>query len=1558
MIGKANLSRGIPRASLLMKACIALVALSLVPFCSVAATKTIQVGAATSTSSFVPISLAWQDSWSECVYSAALLSDVPVGAKVKAISFEGACSAGVTDMEYSIYARHTTSSQAPANSAERSDLSDFTCLYDGTVSVASTGGAAVSLMPVDATGEFVYEGGNLHIIVKSHTTQEGGAIFYANSGVSRGTYLALSRDNWETCSRYNYNYVPVMNLTVELPAGYVDLQSVTVGNDDTYSYASTPLSMVESHCMSSSIYTSDMLGIPADNDIRQISYRGTVYTTSTGEHRIRVWMRNTDEVEPGESVPAVEAMTLVLDTTITMDSKQGGFNNWTEILKLQLDTPFRYTGGNLHVVIQADNEASQYVYFCQSNAYSGKSVYGYGSTDDMSSFSCYAGALPVTKFYYSEPEEVADPEISLVTAAKIGQKVGFVVKTSDDGGVRVDWGGKVSEYPYGGHITISHDAMGPEIKIWPMNPEGHITEFSCVSSDITSTTLNCPELTVLSLRNNQLESVDLSNCPRLEALELSDNNIFEFNYESPILRTLLLRHCSTEQLVISGCTGLERLDVSVNSLRYPIWLFWPEAPNMKELNISYNQILEFDLSRYPNLKTLICNNNNFETLDIAAAPGLEILRAGFTGVKRLAVDKCPGLKVLDVTGAQVGGMNLSRNTALEELEMRLSGVSRIDLSANKALKRLVLAQNSISEINLSANTAIEHLDIGNNSLSAIDLSKLAHLRYLDCSRNSLAELSLSANNTLDTLYCSLNALDELPLPETGSIRWADISSNKFTLLPEGLKNVKYLNCADNGFASLDISTLTELVGLDIHSNSLDKAALESIFRRLPDINGIHIPETDASWMGVLNYNDNPGTASVSSAVPETKGWNCSYKPDILGDANAAMLVPSDKMWTRISFAIDTPDPVYYVDWGDGKKVEYRTEDPAYTSNSLVGYVSGEVIKVYAPSTTALGVGNTGYEAIDVSGMPDLLRLSCVGNAFSSLDLSNNAEIDELICRDNPLTQIIFPENCALTSLDCSSTLLRSLDLARTPSLKWLAAVSCRLESVDLTQVPMLEYLHLGNNNLESVDLTPLSALDKAYLFNNKLASLDVSANKFLTVLSVEYNNLQSLDLTGLTQLKEVYVNSNDLTSFKVAAPQLSVLLMGKNRLGSVDLSGCPAITTMTLNDNQLKNVDLSNQSVLQQVHAGNNEIEQVVLPSSMPALRILDFESNNLSAINLQCAPGLKELNLAYNRFAGTFDISSNPALTWLNVSHNEIEDFKWSSSVALGSLYASYNKLTTLNVPSTELAVIDCSRNNLEAVNLSKHATLILCVLDFNRLTSLNVAANKILNGLSIRANDFDKAALERICTQLPDITEIEIVPGEESWMGIFYVSGNPGCADANFSEAISKGWTVVANESIPVDRVLTLNVSDNQGQPVENATLVLIVGGEDVGTQCRQTAPGVYTYNPLPVFNGYTYAVRIGKDGFKTEVVDVSEIVNGDLDINVTLEPYSGIEDMEAVANEVRGGAGSICFSLGRENLVTVYDLMGRVVFNGTLPAGDNRIDGIAPGIYITLGKKVRVY
>lgn len=1536
---------------------LSLIALTGFPSLS-AADKTVTVGTQSSVTTYVPFMTTWQDNWSEIVYTSDMLSELPEGAVIKKIGFNGVPRADIENMQYEVYVKSTTASQAPAS---RSDLSDFTCIFNGQVSLpAVEGSTPAPILSVGGENEFTYEGGNLHVIVKSHFSElPAGSVYFSYQNKPKSVLLALSNDGWASCNEYSYQYMPVMNLEVAMPTGYVDLIKVTVGAGNAYDN-STPVSLYyDNHSLSSTLYTSDELGIPADMDIHQIAYYGAVDKTSDTPVHFRVWMANTSETDVPAQLPALDAMSLVFDGDLTLDELMGSKpSNFVEIINLKLNSPFRYTGGNLLVVVRADNEKTQSVYFAVDSNHSGQSIYGYGTSDDISTFKFYAGKFPKTNIYYAAPQIEVEPEISFVTNLEVGKPVTLSLNSRD--GVRVDWGGKVKDYPYGGALTLGYDLLGSEVKIWPMSEDDHITAFSCREAGITSISLQAPALTSLRLSDNLLESIDISNCPALETLILKGNKIFDFTASSATIKNLDLSHNVLEKLRIAEFTALETLDVSVNSLRYPVWIEWPAAPAMNSLNVSFNNLLQLDLAQYKDLKTLICNNNSISELDLRNVPALEVLRAGYNAYNALDVAKCSGLKVLDIRGTSTSPVRLSTLTSLEELNMSLTGIKSVNLSANTALRRLVLSQNALTGLDLSANKAVEHLDVRKNEIASVDLSMLSNLRFLDCSSNALAKLDLASNAALDSLYCSINNLTELPLPAGNHIQFIDFASNSISSQPANMEAVKYLNCADNRWTSVDLSKTPAILGLDIHSNLLDKNALTSMFSQLPDVNGIEVPERDASWMRVLNYNDNPGSSEVSSDVPETKGWNCSYRADILGDASAAIVIPADMVYSRMSFGLDTKDEVYYVDWGDGKKEEFRTENPEYSYNSIIGYPTGEIVRIYAPSAIELGVSNAGYLDLDVSGMPELLRLSCSGNNFSSIDVSKNTKLKDLNCRKNPLTAISLPDDCKLTSLDCSSTLMRSFDLSKTPELIQLAVNSCRLETLDLTPVKSLQMLQADENALRSVDVSGLSQLQYLFLSKNQLTALDLSDNLYLKELAVDYNSIEALDLSMLKFVESAHVNKNRIKSLKLDNPAVKTFLAGSNCLTEIDLSKVPAATTITVNDNQLTSLDVSGNNAIIQLFAGDNKLENLTFAASMPTLKLVNVSNNSLPSINLEALPSVTELVVRGNKLTGTLDFSNNPALYFLEASHNEIEAFKWGTSAVVATIYASYNKLKTLNVPSTALSVIDLSRNELEAVNLSRHDNLFYLVLDFNKLTSVNLKANQNLWGVSLRANMLGAAAIDQICEQLPDINDLGVAPGEEAWMKYLFLSGNPGCTDANVTPAIDKGWTVVMDEEIPVDRVLTLNVVDAAEAPVAGATLVLVVNGQDAGTRAIETEPGVYVYNPLPVFlNGVTYAVRVEKEGYKTQTVDVNDIVEGDMKLTVTLEAIGG--GIDAAGDDtlrVMGGHGCVKVYLPQAAEVVLYDITGRQVFNGTLPAGESVIDSLAPGIYIALGSKVRVF
>ncbi len=250
-------------------------------------------------------------------------------------------------------------------------------------------------------------------------------------------------------------------------------------------------------------------------------------------------------------------------------------------------------------------------------------------------------------------------------------------------------------------------------------------------------------------------------------------------------------------------------------------------------------------------------------------------------------------------------------------------------------------------------------------------------------------------------------------------------------------------------------------------------------------------------------------------------------------------------------------------------------------------------------------------------------------------------------------------------------------------------------------------------------------------------------------------------------------------------------------------------------------------------------LEEVVLAPVMNELKLLNFDGNRLSSLDLSAAPALKELVVSRNMFAGTLDLSANPGITHLNISRNGIGSIKWGNGSKLESLFASYNSLGSLNVPGSSLAYVDCSRNRLEAVNFSQAQEPLRLHAGLQPPFVGQLIGQHQARGVSLRANSLEAPAIEQICSQLPDVWDPGIVPGEEGWMKKLFLSGNPGAVSADASAAVSKGWTVVIDEEIPADRVLKLAVADAEGVPVGNARLVLVVAGQDAAHRAWRPRP-----------------------------------------------------------------------------------------------------------------------
>lgn len=152
----------------------------------------------------------------------------------------------------------------------------------------------------------------------------------------------------------------------------------------------------------------------------------------------------------------------------------------------------------------------------------------------------------------------------------------------------IDWGdGKCLSYdPQNIYFNLQHAYRTEEvhrIKIFGSK----ISFLSLTNQRVVNLLLsNCPSLEYLHCEGNELTELNLNNCPRLEELHCNSNNLTEF--ELPLhnhLNYLNLSHNSLSVLVLKNAYSLQRLYCSHCHL-YELDL--SDCRSINNLNVSHN----------------------------------------------------------------------------------------------------------------------------------------------------------------------------------------------------------------------------------------------------------------------------------------------------------------------------------------------------------------------------------------------------------------------------------------------------------------------------------------------------------------------------------------------------------------------------------------------------------------------------------------------------------------------------------------------------------------------------------------------------------------------------------------------------------------------------------------------------------------------------------------------------------------------------------------------------------------------------------------------------------
>ncbi len=152
--------------------------------------------------------------------------------------------------------------------------------------------------------------------------------------------------------------------------------AVQVGTSTTDSQ-NTPLSLNYKKSETETIYTKDLIDLPAGTMIHKIVFRGYNESAVLATH-VSAWIENTTDgvfagaPETSYSVP-VEGMTQIYDGDYTFELK-GESGNMVDMLVFELAEPFEYTGENLRVVVRSSSDLFKMIYFDADNNVSGASI--------------------------------------------------------------------------------------------------------------------------------------------------------------------------------------------------------------------------------------------------------------------------------------------------------------------------------------------------------------------------------------------------------------------------------------------------------------------------------------------------------------------------------------------------------------------------------------------------------------------------------------------------------------------------------------------------------------------------------------------------------------------------------------------------------------------------------------------------------------------------------------------------------------------------------------------------------------------------------------------------------------------------------------------------------------------------------------------------------------------------------------------------------------------------------------------------------------------------------
>lgn len=270
-----------------------------------------------------------------------------------------------------------------------------------------------------------------------------------------------------------------------------------------------------------------------------------------------------------------------------------------------------------------------------------------------------------------------------------------------------------------------------------------------------------------------------------------------------------------------------------------------------------------------------------------------------------------------------------------------------------------------------------------------------------------------------------------------------------------------------------------------------------------------------------------------------------------------------------------------------------------------------------PNLTELKLTNPNISSTLVfSNYTTLQKLIFSGGTVGNVTIENCNALN--IAQLGSAGDVINIQNTSLQEISVSN--INGFNISGLPNLKKLSLGASTMTSLNLSNLPALEEVNVSQNQfLTSINFAGDTALKKLELYRNKLSSLSIPNPSLVNYLSISFNLFQTFDVTPYTGLGMFLANDNQITSLDFSSsPLIGMLYIYNNQLTTLTLNNNPVLGYLYANNNHITNIAFDQAKGLKGIQVMNNSLTNIDL-SKQTILDIADLDNNlTLQTLNLK----------------------------------------------------------------------------------------------------------------------------------------------------------------------------------------------------------------------------------------------------------------------------------------------------------------------------------------------------